>query len=114
MSFPEITYDEFLKVELRVGTVIKAENFPEARKPAIKVWVDFGNEIGVKQTSAQITVHYKPEELIGKQVVGCVNLGVKKIAGFNSEFLLTGFHDSNDAVVLAMPGMQVPNGEKLL
>lgn len=114
MSFADITYDAFTQVELRVGTVIKAETFPEAKKPALKAWVDFGPKIGVKQTSAQITVHYTPETLIGKQVIGCVNLGVKKIAGFTSEFLLTGLADSNGAIVLAVPDMNVPNGEKLL
>ena len=113
MSFSEITYDEFTKVDLRVGTIIKAEEFPEARKPAFKVWVDFGPEIGVKQTSAQITVHYKPETLIGKQIVGCVNLGTKKIAGFNSEFLLTGFSATDDSILLVAPDATVPNGAKL-
>ena len=81
MTFSQIAYDEFTKVELRIGTVVKAENFPEARNPAIKVWVDFGPHIGVKQSSSQITMHYKPEDLIGKQVVGCVNLGTRKVAG---------------------------------
>lgn len=114
MAFPEVSYDAFTQVELRVGTVIKAEEFPEARKPAFKVWVDFGADIGVKQTSAQITVHYTPETLVGKQVMGCINLGVKKIAGFTSEFLLTGYADKNGAIVLAVPETKVPNGEKLL
>lgn len=109
----EITYDEFSKVDLRVGTIVKAELFPEARKPALKVWVDFGPEIGIKQTSAQITVHYTPENLIGKQVIGCVNLGTKKIAGFNSEFLLTGFSASDESIVLVSPDKTVPNGGKL-
>lgn len=108
-----ISYEDFSAVELRVGTVVRAEPFPEARKPAIKVWVDFGQEIGVKQTSAQITVHYSPETLVGKQVVGCVNLGSKKIAGFTSEFLCTGFEDAGGGVVLISPDKPVPNGAKL-
>lgn len=108
-----ITYDEFEKVDLRSGTIIKAELFPKAKKPAYKVWVDFGEEIGVKQTSAQITAHYKPEELLGRQVMGCVNLGAKNIAGFMSEFLLVGFPDENEAICLAGVDPKVPNGKKL-
>lgn len=110
---PEITYEEFSKIELRTGTIIKAEAFPEAKKPAFKIWTDFGAEIGIKQTSAQVTVHYTPETLIGKQVIGCINLGTKKIAGFNSEFLLTGFSDVDGSIVLISPDRAVPNGEKL-
>ena len=108
-----IPYDQFAAVELRVGTITKAEEFPAARKPAYKVWADFGPEIGVKQTSVQITVHYKPEALIGKQIVGCMNLGSKNIGGFMSEFLCTGFPDANGAVVLVSPDKPVPNGAKL-
>jgi tRNA-binding protein len=108
-----IPYEHFEQVELRVGTVVRAEPFPEARKPAIRLWVDFGQGIGIKQTSAQITVHYQPESLIGKQVVGCLNLGDKKIAGFKSEFLCTGFPDPDGAVVLISPDRAVPNGSKL-
>lgn len=108
-----ITYAEFEAVELRAGTIIRTEAFPEARKPAYKIWVDFGAEIGVKQSSAQITTHYTLEQLVGKQVVGCVNLGSKKIAGFASEFLCTGFDDGVGAVVLIMPNQPVPNGAKL-
>jgi tRNA-binding protein len=100
-------------VELRVGTITKVEAFPEARKPAYKIWADFGAEFGVKQTSAQITVHYKLEELVGKQIVGCLNLGDKKIAGFTSQFLCTGFPDEQGAVVLISPDKPVPNGAKL-
>src|ERR1700761_9180478 len=95
-----IPYEHFAAVELRTGTIMRVEPFPEARTPAYKVWADFGPEFGVKQTSVQITVHYKPENLVGKQIVGCMNLGSKKIAGFNSEFLCTGFPDANGAVVL--------------
>ena len=109
----EITYEEFAKVELRTGTIVKAELFPEARKPAFKIWVDFGSEIGIKQTSAQVTVQYTPGTLIGKQIIGCINLGTKKIAGFNSEFLLTGFSDADGSIVLISPDKTVPNGEKL-
>jgi tRNA-binding protein len=110
---PEISYEQFEQVELRVGAVVRVEDFPKARKPAYKIWVDFGQEIGIKQTSAQLTVHYKPEELIGKQVVGCLNLGEKNIAGFTSQFLCTGFPDVNGAVVLISPDKSVPNGAKL-
>lgn len=109
----EIDFDTFQSVELRTGTVIKSEPFPEARKPALKVWVDFGGDIGVKQTSAQITVHYTPETIIGKQVVGCINLGSMRIAGFKSEFLLTGFTSEDGSIVLISPDQNVPNGEKL-
>jgi tRNA-binding protein len=109
----EISYDDFNKVEFRAGTVVKAEEFPKARKPAYKIWVDFGPTIGVKQTSAQVTVHYSPESLVGKQVVGVVNLGTKRIAGFESQFLLVGFPDESGAVSLIRPDHQVPNGEKL-
>ena len=108
-----ITYQEFENVELRSGTVVKAELFPAARKPAYKVWVDFGPELGIKQTSAQITVHYTPESLLGKRVIGCVNLGTKNIAGFTSEFLLVGFSDAAGAICLATVDGTVPNGQKL-
>lgn len=108
-----ITYEDFEKVELRCGIVVKAEPFPRAKKPAYKVWVDFGAEIGVKQTSAQVTVHYTPESLIGRSVVGCVNLGPRNIAGFMSEFLLVGFADENGAICLVTVDPKVPNGQKL-
>jgi len=105
-----ISYAAFESVELRVGTVVRAEAFPKARKTALKLWVDFGAEFGIRQTSAQITVHYAPETLIGKQVVGCLNLGEKNIAGFISNFLCTGFPDENGAIVLISPDRPVPNG----
>lgn len=108
-----ITYEEFEKVDLRSGTVIKVEQFPRAKKPAYKVWVDFGDEIGIKQTSAQVTVHYTPENLIGRQVAGCINLGEKNIAGFTSEFLLVGFPDKDGAICLVTVDPHVPNGKKL-
>jgi tRNA-binding protein len=108
-----ISYEEFEKVDLRSGTIIKAEVFPRAKKAALKVWVDFGSEIGVKQTSAQITVHYNPQSLLGRQVIGCINLGEKNIAGFTSQFLLVGFPDEQGAICLATVDPQVPNGGKL-
>ena len=108
-----ITYDDFEKVDLRSGTVVKVELFERVKKPAYKVWVDFGTEIGVLQTSAQVTVHYAPESLIGKTVVGCINLGEKNIAGFMSQFLLVGFSDSNGAISLITSDCPVPNGQKL-
>jgi tRNA-binding protein len=108
-----IRYSDFEQVDLRSGTVVRAEPFPKAIKPSYKIWVDFGEQIGVKQTSAQITVHYSPESLVGRQVVGCVNLGSKNIAGFTSEFLLVGFADDNKAVCLITVDPKVPNGQKL-
>ena len=108
-----IDYIDFEKVNLCSGTIIRVENFDRARKPAYKVWVDFGSEIGIKQTSAQITLHYKMDELIGTQIIGCVNLPPKNIAGFMSEFLLLGFPDQNEAICLATVKGQVPNGQKL-
>lgn len=107
-----ITYEDFAKVELRSGRIVKVEEFPRARKSAYKVWVDFG-EFGIKQTSAQITHHYKAEDLIGKLVVGCINLEPKNIAGFTSEFLLVGFPDENGDVCLVTTSPEVPNGQKL-
>lgn len=108
-----ISYEDFEKVDLRSGIIVKVELFPRAKKPAYKVWVDFGVEIGVLQTSAQITVHYTPESLIGKRVVGCVNLGEKNIAGFISQFLLMGFSDQNDSICLVTIDQHVLNGEKM-
>ncbi|MGE3919550.1 MAG: tRNA-binding protein [Gammaproteobacteria bacterium] len=108
-----ISFEDFEKVDLRSGTVVKVETFPKAKKPAYKVWVDFGSQIGVKQTSAQITINYTPETLLGKKVVGCINLEPKNIAGFTSEFLLVGFQDENQAVSLAAVEPGVPNGQKL-
>ena len=108
-----ITWEEFEKVELRSGAIVKTEEFPRANKPAYKIWADFGEEIGVLQTSAQVTVHYTLEELVGRSIVGCVNLGEKNIAGFLSQFLLVGFADDKGAICLISPDPKVPNGQKL-
>ncbi|MGQ3887487.1 tRNA-binding protein [Legionella sp. CNM-1927-20] len=108
-----ISFAEFEKVDLRAGTIVQAELFPRAKKPAYKVWVDFGPTLGVLQTSAQITTHYTPETLIGRKVIGCVNLGEKNIAGFTSQFLLVGFSDDQGAIYLATTDSNVPNGQKL-
>lgn len=109
----EITYDEFLKVDIRVGTVVEAQPFPEARKPAIKLWIDFGDEIGIKKTSAQVTVHYAPETIVGRQVAAVVNFPPRQIGPFMSEVLTLGFLDEDGAVVLVSPSVPVPNGGRL-
>jgi len=109
-----ISYEEFERVQLRSGTVIRVEPFPKAKKPAYQIWVDFGPEFGIKQTSAQVTVHYTPETLIGKKIIGCINLGPRNIAGFISEFLLTGFADETGAICIAGVDTRVPNGQKLV
>ncbi len=109
----EISWSEFENVELRVGTIIEVEEFPEAKKPAYKLRIDFGSEIGIKRSSAQITSLYTKESLIGKQVVGVVNFPKKKIGPFESEVLTTGFYDFEGRVVLAVPDMTVPNGTKI-
>jgi tRNA-binding protein len=108
-----ISFDDFARVDIRVGTVTHAEPFPEARKPAIKLWVDYGPEIGVKKSSAQITTHYTPEALVGRQVLGVVNFPPRQIGPFMSEALVLGLHDANGKVVLIGPDQPVPNGEKL-
>lgn len=108
-----ITYEDFNRVHLLSGTVVKVEPFPRAVKPAYKVWVDFGSGMGVKQTSAQVTKHYTPETLVGRLVVGCVNLAPKNIAGFMSEFLLVGFADAEGAICLATVDPKVSEGQKL-
>ncbi|MEM6780972.1 MAG: tRNA-binding protein [Pseudomonadota bacterium] len=108
-----IDYDDFLKVDIRVGTVIDAQEFPEARKPAYKLRIDFGDEIGIKKTSAQITAHYTPEKLIGKKVCAVVNFPPRQIGPFMSEVLTLGFSDSNGDVVLIAPDQDVPNGERM-
>lgn len=108
-----ITYGDFEKIDLRSGTVVKAELFPKAKKPAYKVWVDFGEDLGIKQTSAQVTYHYTPKSLIGRSMVGCVNLGEKNIVGFISQFLLVGFVDANENICLVTVDPKVLNGQKL-
>lgn len=108
-----ISWADIAKVELRVGTIIEVQDFPEARKPAYVVVVDFGPEIGLKKSSAQITALYRKEDLVGRQVVGVVNFPPKQIGPHLSECLVTGFPDTDGAVVLAMPERPVPNGSKL-
>ena len=109
-----IQWADFEKVELRVGTIVEVLEFPEARKPAWRLRVDFGPDIGIKQSSAQITQHYTQTDLLGRQVVAVVNFAPKQIGPVRSEVLVTGFHDANGHVVLAMPERNVPNGTKLL
>jgi len=108
-----ISFDDFARVDIRVGTVTHAEPFPEARKPAIKLWVDYGPEIGVKKSSAQITTHYTPEGLVGRQVLAVVNFPPRQIGPFMSEVLVLGLHDAGGKIVLIAPDQPVPNGEKL-
>ena len=108
-----ISFDDFLKVDIRVGTILAAEPFPQARKPAFKLTIDFGEEIGVKRSSAQITVHYTPEELVGRQVAAVVNFPPRQIGPFMSEVLTLGFPDSQGNVVLVSPGFAVPDGGRL-
>ncbi|MFD2042921.1 chaperone CsaA [Ornithinibacillus salinisoli] len=108
-----VTIDDFMKLDLRVGTVVSAKPFPEARKPAIKLEVDFGEELGVKQSSAQITKRYEPEQLIGRQVVGVVNFPPMRVAGFKSEVLVIGGVPEEGDVVLLRPDEHVENGTKI-
>lgn len=108
-----ITFDDYLRVDIRVGTVVRAEPFPQARKPAIRLWIDFGPGIGVKASSAQITVHYAPDRLIGRQVAGVVNFPPRQIGPMLSEVLTLGFADDAGAVVLFSPDHPVPNGSRL-
>ena len=108
-----ITYADFEAVDIRVGTITRAEPYPEARKPAIKLWVDFGGDIGEKRSSAQITKHYAPESLIGKQVLAVVNFPPRQIGKVMSEVLVLGMPDSAGEVVLVRPDLAVPNGGKL-
>lgn len=109
-----IGFDDFLKVELRVGRVVAAEPLPQARKPALVLQIDFGPELGVRKSSAQITAHYRPEELVGRLVLAVVNFPDKQIGPLMSQCLVTGFHDADGAVVLCVPDRDVPLGTRLL
>lgn len=109
----DIEFTDFMKVDVRVGTVLRAEPYPEARKPAIKLWIDFGDEIGEKKTSAQITAHYTPETLVGRQVMAVVNFPPRQIGKFMSEVLVLGMPDENGEVVLVGPDETVPIGGRL-
>jgi tRNA-binding protein len=110
---PQISFDDFLKVDIRAGTVVEVLPFPEARKAAYKLKIDFGAEIGVKRSSAQITIHYQPEELVGRQVAGVVNFPSRQIGPFMSEVLTLGFADANGDIVLMQPERAVPNGSRM-
>ena len=108
-----INFNDFLKVDIRIGTVVRAEPFPEAHRPAYKLWVDFGTAIGVKKTSAQLTVHYRIDDLIGRQVAAVTNFPAKQIGPVMSEILILGFPDEDGEVVLIGPERAVPNGGRL-
>lgn len=105
--------EDFLKLDIRVGTVTHAEPFPEARKPAIKLWVDFGPELGERKSSAQITVHYKPEDLVGRQVMAVVNFPPRQIGPIRSEILVLGVSDADGAIILLAPDKPAPNGSRM-
>ena len=109
----EITFDDFMKVDIRVGRVVRAEPYPEARKPAIKMWVDFGPEIGERKTSAQVTKHYSVDDLVGRQVVAVVNFPPRQIGKFMSEILVLGIPDGEGDVVLLGPEREVPIGGRM-
>ena len=108
-----IAYEDFARVDMRVGTIVDAQPFPEARKPAIKLWVDFGSDLGTKKSSAQITRHYDPATLVGRQVAAVVNFPPRQIGKFMSEVLVLGFPDRENEVVLIGPDHKVPNGSRL-
>ncbi|MEM6849158.1 MAG: tRNA-binding protein [Pseudomonadota bacterium] len=110
----QITFDDFMAVDIRIGEIVSAEPFPQARKPAIKMVIDFGEDLGRKKSSAQITVHYTPDELVGRQVMAVVNFPPRQIGPFMSEVLTLGFADSDGAIVLAAPDKAVPVGARLM
>ncbi len=109
----EASVDDFFRVDIRAGTVVRCEEFPEARNPAYKLWIDFGSEIGVKPSSARITEHYRPEELLGRQVLGVVNFPPRQIGPFRSEVLTLGVYLEDESVILIQPDRDVPNGARL-
>ncbi|MAK64146.1 MAG: tRNA-binding protein [Maricaulis sp.] len=110
---PPASIEDFLKLDIRVGTVVQAEPFPEARKPAIKLWVDMGEELGVKKSSAQVTVHYKPDELVGRQVMAVVNFPPRQIGPVRSEILVLGVSDAAGDIILLAPDQSAPNGSRM-
>jgi tRNA-binding protein len=112
-DFEQINWAHFEKVQIRIGTIMSAEVFQGAYKPSYKLEIDFGQEIGIKKSSAQITVHYSPSELVGKQVAAVINFPKKQIGKFMSEVLVTGFPDENGDVILTVPDKKVPNGARL-
>ena len=109
----EIDYDRFLEVDIRVGTVVRAEDFPEARKPALRMWIDFGDRVGMRKSSAQVTEHYSPEDLVGRQVMAVVNFPPRRIGPFVSEVLVLGVTDAVGSVILIGPDRMVPNGGRM-
>jgi tRNA-binding protein len=113
MTLPTVTFEHFQQIEMRVGRIVAAEPFPEARKPAYKLRIDFGPEVGIKQSSAQLTILYSSEELVGRLVVGVVNFPPRRVAGFNSEVLVLGATDSEGSVVLLHPERDVPLGARI-
>ncbi|WP_284944259.1 tRNA-binding protein [Acidisoma cladoniae] len=113
MAIETVTFEDFERIDIRIGTIVDAQPFPEARKPAIKLWIDFGAEIGVRRSSAQITVHYAPETLIGRQICAVVNFPPRQIGPFVSEVLTLGLPGPQGEVILIRPDFRVPDGGKL-